>query len=423
MPTPYCVTEGPYNLTPTGFDVVGRITDDGGLPCSLYVDPEPWWVMKESYHRIGTDLHTGDYVQTHHTAYWNTRRITMSHGVINPDDDSDSEKVKFFLPTERGPTDGLLWTVLSYTGVCSQGYYLFRCTTDTPCTMTAHWSHLAPDYKQIPHTKRGVTTWHDRAIAFHTSRTTAQMESYDSIEHTFKIPFLQKGKLYYWYLTGTTEGNESPSTSPLFSARCTAPPPGTIYYPQTAGKFVEGYGKDFPTQWGKHDADNWNNSGINQAYYYQSTGSAYSYCHFVRTYFVFDTRSLSPGANIKHAWVHTRCNVKVMNPYEDTVYLLATNPPAPHDPIVKGDFYQGNFAEILGMIPTSEITVGQWFDMDILPGKLGCINPGGYTNLGWRQGADVHGVNLCPLPGQTQQRSIAVYGTSPNRPELHVIVG
>lgn len=422
MSKPTCEALAPTNLTPTTFTVGVRVTDDGGLPCYVSRKIRPLFVVYPPDGYVSTDAQTGEEFWTDHEARWNHSRLVVKYWISNDDGHSWSNELKFFLPTDRHPADGALWLVMSSTGVCSQGYYLFRCTTDTPCFMTAHWSHLAPDYKQIPHTKRGVTMWHDVSIAFHTSRTTEQMETYDSIEHTFKIPFLQKGNLYYWYLTATTEGKESPSVSPLFSARCYAPLPSTIYYMQTRGKFCEGYGIDFATQWGKHDADNWWNSAFLQAYYMMSTGSSYSYCAFLRNYFVFDTRALPPGSQILHAWIHAKCADKSMTPNEGIVYLQACNPPAPHDPLQASDFYHGNFGAIVGMIPTSEITEGEWFDMDILPGKLGCITPGGWTNIGFRQGADVHATNLCPLPGDNAQHNILIYPTFTVKPELHVIL-
>jgi len=394
MPTPYCVTEKPFNLTPTGFDIVGRITDDGGLPCSLYINPKPWWMMKESYHRIGTNLRTGDTVQTHHTAYWNTRRITMNHGVINPDDDTDSEPIKFFLPRERYPTQAPPWLVLSIDGVCSLGYYLFQCTTDTACHLTAHWSHIAPDSVAKPHVKRGVTTWHDMYIAFHTSRSTEQMEARDTITHTFKIPFAQNGKLYYWYLLGTIDGMESISVSPLFSASCNPPGEPTIINFQPPTPLCWNYSSPFDWVWGSPTARaKSSNPGIAKAEYYRVRyGPTFIAWQIYRGWVIFPN-NLPVGTKIKHAWLHLRPSYILHDPVDGTVCFQLMNQPYPNIPIELSDYDHTHFGKTIAWTRLSDLTAGQWADIDILPGCLDAIVPQQPTKLGVRIGLDVSAID------------------------------
>jgi len=423
MPTPYCVTEKPFNLTPTGFDIVGRITDDGGLPCSLYINPKPWWMMKESYHRIGTNLRTGDTVQTHHTAYWNTRRITMNHGVINPDDDTDSEPIKFFLPRERYPTQAPPWLVLSIDGVCSLGYYLFQCTTDTACHLTAHWSHIAPDSVAKPHVKRGVTTWHDMYIAFHTSRSTEQMEARDTITHTFKIPFAQNGKLYYWYLLGTIDGMESISVSPLFSARCNPPPAPTVYPCHLHTPQVEQVGGPYDWVWGTPDAKNiWNSPGWVHASLFRVGQPIPGHIDITRAYLRFDTRALSPSTKILHAYIHTIVQYVKHNPDDDIIAFQRLVPPYYNIPITKSDYNHNHFSDVIAWAPLSSLTDDEPADFDILPGKLDAINPGGWTKLGVRIGADIQGANP-PTTQYANYRYGIFYDTPTKKPTLCLITG
>lgn len=218
MGLPYPRTLPPVNITQTTCELNGFLLFDGDLPCTLWFE---WRVLRvfdfshkkteETYNHSSGDSKTQLILHLGYPNKYQHRLVAQNADGINAGEWADWWGMR-----GRADAPGAPFFVQSYSYHWCDDWKIFWCKTDIGCHLTAHilhgWSPMIRGF----HKKGGAFFRHDPGHTYKTKGLVEQMEIGDTIEHTFYIYFPLEPGRRYWYLTGTVDGELSPSATPLF---------------------------------------------------------------------------------------------------------------------------------------------------------------------------------------------------------------
>jgi hypothetical protein len=177
----------------------------------------------------------------------------------------------------------------------------------------------------------------------------------------------------------------------------------------------------------------WNTSAVYNDAWANTTGSAATGPLYVgqyemagdytitRSYLIFDTSSIPDEATIDSAYITT----VLFSDHSTTdfnVTVQQVKPPAPHDPLVSGDYNKGNFppSATYGNKNITGYTDGDWFNITVNASGLSDISKTGYTNWVLRSDQDL----IDNAPGVGVDEWVMFYASGGVIPEYgpHLVV-
>jgi len=122
--------------------------------------------------------------------------------------------------------DILNWASLGLEYVPISDGYKIIFTTDNECHLYMRWTLIVPQQHIIPRYRRGVWLFDDKRFCFVAYHENEQEEIGDTLIHTFIKENWPVCQTRWFYFIGTKNGEQSPSTSPIFKKhRYEVPPP------------------------------------------------------------------------------------------------------------------------------------------------------------------------------------------------------
>ncbi len=97
-------------------------------------------------------------------------------------------------------------------------------TTDNACHLYMRWTLIEPQMHRIPRYRRGIWLFDDKRFCFVAYHENEQEEEGDTLVHTFIKTEWPVCQTRYFYFVGTKNGEQSPSTSPIFTKHRYEPP-------------------------------------------------------------------------------------------------------------------------------------------------------------------------------------------------------
>ena len=112
--------------------------------------------------------------------------------------------------------DILNWASLGLEYENIEDGYMLIFTTDNPCHLHMRWTLVEPQMHIIPRYRRGVFLFDDKRFCFVAYHENEQQEPVDTLVHTFIKTNWPVCQTRWFYFIGTKNGEQSPSTSPIF---------------------------------------------------------------------------------------------------------------------------------------------------------------------------------------------------------------
>lgn len=114
--------------------------------------------------------------------------------------------------------DSLRWTILNHEATFPPGGGFIWCVTDRPVSLTMQWTALKFRMHLRLQLKRGKLFLADPYFCFVQYTAVNQLETIDTLDHSFILPDWPIMEFRQWNFIGTVDGVPSPSSSPIFTA-------------------------------------------------------------------------------------------------------------------------------------------------------------------------------------------------------------
>lgn len=115
------------------------------------------------------------------------------------------------------------WTLLDVKQHEIEGGFQIVAYTDVPCHLWLIWTRKEPWYHPKTEILRGLATLADIRVCFVVPHANEQEEPGDTLIHTFTKTEWPICETRWYYFSGTVDGVDSPSNTPVFEKHRTIP--------------------------------------------------------------------------------------------------------------------------------------------------------------------------------------------------------
>ncbi|MBA7583530.1 hypothetical protein ES708_25475 [subsurface metagenome] len=225
MAAPHATTEAPTLVGKDFATMHGVLTDTGGLPTEvrfLYRTRDwPTW-----YASPWTEFTSAP------TLFFSPVTGLTPQGMKeymvqarNADGQFDALIVRYWMKWRIDAFDGQPFFPYNYTATGPYEDWVLFLNTDVHCHMTMHVDNNVPYRKTGEHYKRGIVYMHTPLTFFRPEWHLDQVETGDSLWHTFHWHCKKPYGKYTFQGTATTWGRLSPSKTPFYYIACKPTPP------------------------------------------------------------------------------------------------------------------------------------------------------------------------------------------------------
>jgi len=304
------------------------------------------------------------------------------------------------------------------------------CYTFAPCHLWLRWTTTEPRIHPTLRVLRGYPMPAGLRFCFTSYEDNEQEEAGDTLYHTFTKEPWPVCQTRYFYFYGQVGGFESPSTSGLFDYHRVAPPITKVFYPDVYPGVTSNDGTTRSYRLGVVWLDLIDEPGYN-AYndfgnYYliqmMARSTPWQWSMLYRSFFLFDTSVIPPGAQILSATLEIYGGIKGdANNIKPDICLYSAAP-ASNTELVKQDH------DKVGTIPFSNIiTYDDWkldgFNIFTLnPAGISALAKGGITKFSTRN-ANYEVARHTPAwstSGASHLRGLFAEGPEEKKPRLTV---